>query len=167
MSRCFRYGRDAGLHPKLLAFLDEIERRLVFDTLLVWGGRTPAQQLALYAQGRTVPGPNVSRSRPLGDIVTNAKDISDTAHGRFAAVDVVPLVGGRPDWADKAKFCDVGDLAEKLGLEWGGRFTRKKKLSTGVIVELPFFDGGHVQVKAWRDLPIPKEEEANGKERIA
>lgn len=153
MSRVKRNGKDAGLHPALLLFLERCEK-LPFDTLLVWGGRTPAQQRALYAQGRTVPGPGVSVSRPLGSTVTDALDISDTAHGRFAALDLVPIARGVPDWDDKTKFYLIGDLAESMGLEWGGRFTKLKRLSGGRMVRVPFFDGGHVQVKGWRSLPV-------------
>ncbi len=158
MSRCFRHGRDSGLDSRLMTFLKLCEERLDFDTMLVWGGRTRKQQLAMYAVGRTVPGPNVSTSRPMGDVVTYAKDIEDTAHGRFGAADLVPLCHGRPDWNDRDKFYEIGQLAESMDLEWGGRFTKKKRLTNGTTVEVPFFDGGHVQTKDWRSLPLPPED---------
>lgn len=72
--------------------------------------RSSAEQTALYAQGRTAPG----------HIVTDAK-AGQSAHNYGLALDVVPMVNGKPDWngADPV-WATVGKLGQAAGLEWLG-----------------------------------------------
>jgi peptidoglycan LD-endopeptidase CwlK len=94
--------------------------------------RDDAEQARLYAQGRTVPG----------RIVTNAKP-GQSLHNLVAgglpaarALDVVPMVGGKPVWgtkgADLALWMKVGEIGESCGLEWAGRWR-------GALREFPHF----------------------------
>ena len=77
--------------------------------------RTPEEQDALYAIGRTVPGKKV----------TNARG-QQSEHCKGRAFDAVLIVGGRAVWgngkADAQLLEAIGCLAEGVGLEWGGRW---------------------------------------------
>ena len=102
-------GIGAGLQPQ---FADRLQDTLQdvadqgINAKVTSGLRTPEQQTALYAQGRTAPGP----------IVTNAGPGS-SYHNFGAAADVTPEGGGTP-----AQFAAIGDAAKNLGLKWGGDF---------------------------------------------
>jgi peptidoglycan LD-endopeptidase CwlK len=81
--------------------------------LVVSGLRTPAQQEALYEQGRTAPG----------NIVTNAK-AGQSMHNYGLAVDVVPYLSGQTgavNWSTNAPQYQAMVAAMKAqGLVWGG-----------------------------------------------
>ena len=53
-------------------------------------------------------------------VVTNARMSLSTARCAF---DFVPMVAGKPQWADAALYRKVGVIAESVGLEWAGRWT--------------------------------------------
>lgn len=81
-------------------------------------------QDALYAQGRTVPGP----------IVTDAQG-GDSYHNWGLAFDCAPAINGVIQWNDTAAFTKMGRLGEQVGLEWGGHWTT----FAIQIVDLPHF----------------------------
>jgi len=100
------------------------------DLLVTCTLRTMAEQEALYEQGRTKPG----------RVVTNAKP-GESAHNYGLAVDVVPLVNGKPVWdAMDPLWQTVGDLGMSHRLEWLG------------APHSPFFECAHFQFPRWRDL---------------
>jgi hypothetical protein len=142
--------RAQGSHDKLIAFLDWWETGGPFEIVVAQMGGPRSQRVVseLYAQGRTQPGPpcrcklKPCAKHPLGLTVTNAKRAEDTAHGRAAALDLLPLINGVVPWDDWHAFERLGELAEAFGLEWGGRFPEPK-------------DGPHVQLTGWRSLPFP------------
>ena len=82
------------------------------DVILTSTYRDIESQDALYAQGRTSPG----------NIVTNARGGS-SFHNYRVAFDFLPIVNGKADWTDSALFQKCGEIGEKLGLEWAGRWT--------------------------------------------
>lgn len=89
------------------------------DILVTTTLRSPEEQTALYAQGRTAPG----------HIVTNAK-AGQSAHQYGLAIDIVPMVNGKPDWnGSDSVWSAVGDLGQQAGLTWlgalGSRFPEK------------------------------------------
>lgn len=87
------------------------------DLLVTSTYRDNASQAALYAQGRTAPG----------KIVTNAKP-GQSWHNYRCAVDVVPIVAGKPVWDSKnAIWQKVGALGKAAGLEWAGDWKRFKE----------------------------------------
>ena len=91
--------------------------------------RSPEEQEALYAQGRTKPGPKV----------TNAH-AGQSAHNYGLALDFVPLVNGKPVWdGEHPAWRVAGTLAPKFGLEWAGTWTTFR--------EFP-----HVQVPNWKEF---------------
>jgi len=67
--------------------------------------------------------------KPERAALTNAKPGFSFHHG-FAvdgrrgglAVDFVPTIGGKPQWADDQLYGLLGALAEKEGLSWSGRW---------------------------------------------
>lgn len=80
------------------------------------GLRTFAEQDALYAQGRTKPGP----------IVTNARG-GQSLHNYGLAVDVVPIVNGQPKWdVPESVWQKIGAAGKRQGMEWGGDWTNFK-----------------------------------------
>jgi peptidoglycan L-alanyl-D-glutamate endopeptidase CwlK len=83
------------------------------DVIITSTYRDAESQAALYAQGRTAPGKRV----------TNAK-AGQSYHNYRCAFDFVPIVNGKAAWNDSALFERCGKIAESVGLEWAGRWTR-------------------------------------------
>jgi hypothetical protein len=135
VSRIYHRHRAFGLHPSLLAFLDAWENweAAPFPLVVLPDGGLrldETKQHALYVAGKT-----------------KAESLAQTPHGRGAAVDVAPSrvtdAGIRyADFSRRGDFEAIGRFAKDLGLEWGGDFAG-------------FFDGPHIQVPHWRDLPMP------------
>lgn len=73
--------------------------------------RSFSEQSLLYSKGRTM----------RGNVVTNAK-AGESLHNYKVAIDFVPAKAGMPIWNDKVTFLKVGEIAEKIGFEWGGRW---------------------------------------------
>lgn len=88
------------------------------DVLVTSTFRDNESQNALYAQGRTAPG----------NKVTNAKG-GQSFHNYHCALDFVPLVNGKPNWNDTKLFTKCGEIAEKHGFEWAGRWKSFKELA--------------------------------------
>ncbi len=88
------------------------------DVLITSTQRDDEAQAALYAQGRTMPG----------KIVTNAK-AGQSWHNWACAFDFVPIINGKAQWNDIKTFERCGEIAESVGLEWAGRWTRFKELA--------------------------------------
>lgn len=84
--------------------------------------RSQAEQDQLYAIGRTVPGRKVTWTR------TSRHSETINGHPAASAWDFVPLVSGKAVWsaADPA-WRIAGIEAERLGLEWGGRWAAGKR----------------------------------------
>ena len=76
--------------------------------------RSPEQQAALYAKGRTGPGPKVTNAPP-GYSWHEFRRAFDVAITHF------PGDMTRDDLYD-GPWEHVGDLGESVGLEWGGRW---------------------------------------------
>lgn len=115
-------SRDLNdLHPKVKERVEQWLKSCKkegIDVLVTSTYRDAASQNALYAQGRTKPG----------KVVTNAK-AGDSFHNWRCAVDFVPIVNGKAAWSDTALFTKCGELAEKHGLEWAGRWKRFRELA--------------------------------------
>jgi peptidoglycan L-alanyl-D-glutamate endopeptidase CwlK len=132
--------RLRGVHPQFVLMTAAWGVQLPFDILITSGVRTNAEQMALYAQGRTKPGP----------IVTQASSAAYSAHGRRwfngmaygCAVDAVPCTGsaGQPNYGDVGGYEVMAIIAERMQLTWGGRWVK-------------FTDKPHFQLLAWKDWP--------------
>jgi peptidoglycan L-alanyl-D-glutamate endopeptidase CwlK len=89
------------------------------DLLVTSTYRDNESQQALYEQGRTT----------AGKVVTNAK-AGDSWHNWRCAVDVVPMVNGKPNWdGSHPVWSKIGELGEQAGLEWAGRWRTFKELA--------------------------------------
>jgi peptidoglycan L-alanyl-D-glutamate endopeptidase CwlK len=87
------------------------------DLLVTSTYRDNESQNALFCQGRTTPG----------KIVTNAKG-GESFHNYRCAVDVVPIVAGKPRWDVKDDVWQkIGALGKAQGLEWAGDWKRFKE----------------------------------------
>lgn len=80
------------------------------DARIISGTRTYAEQNALYAQGRTAPGPRVTNS---------AAGYSN--HNFGIAFDIGIFVGGKYV-EEGAAYRQAAPLGIKLGLSWGGNW---------------------------------------------
>lgn len=131
--------RLVGVHPQLVERVGQILDRMAamgLPMFVVMGVRTVAQQQALYAQGRTVPGKIVT----MKDGVVHRSNHQPHADGLGHAVDLA--FGGVPDaFADSLPWETYGLLAERLGLVWGGRWRHPHDAPH---IELP----DHVEPKA-------------------
>ena len=98
------------------AFLEACKAQGI-DLLVTSTYRDNECQTALYAQGRTKPG----------DIVTNAK-AGESYHNYRCALDVVPLVNGKPVWnAKDPVWQKIGEIGKSCGLEWAGDWVGKMR----------------------------------------
>ena len=89
------------------------------DILVTSTFRDNASQDALYAQGRTT----------AGKIVTNARG-GDSFHNHRCAVDIVPLVNGKPNWdGSHPVWAQIGAIGSECGLEWAGNWVHFKELA--------------------------------------
>ena len=83
------------------------------EVLITDAYRSNDEQDALYAKGRTEPGP----------VVTNASG-GYSLHNYGVAIDIVPITpNGEADWSDYDSFERLANVAKKHGMEWGGDWT--------------------------------------------
>ena len=105
-----------GVHPDLVKVCHAAIKKSAVDFGITCGVRTQAEQVKLYAQGRTTPGPIVTWTL-------------DSRHKTGHAVDVMAYVGGKVSWEEGyyEKIADAflsaaADLNIKL--VWGGNFQK-------------------------------------------
>ncbi len=96
--------------PKAEAFINACAAQGI-DVLITSTYRDAESQAALYAKGRTTPGPKVTNAKP-----------GQSWHNWRCAFDFVPIVDGKAQWNDAALFKRCGEIAEGVGLEWAGRW---------------------------------------------
>lgn len=107
----------AGVHPYLLARIDRIlgvMAELGFPMRICQGFRTEKQQLALYAQGRTLPGRIVTKADGIHTLSNHQAAPDGLGH----AVDCCFTTGD--PFGEHQPWKLYGALVEALGLKWGG-----------------------------------------------
>lgn len=124
------------LQPIAQQFKVDCERefgRTNIDIIITSTYRSPEEQDALYAQGRTKPGPIVTKAKG-GQSKHNFRQADGTPAS--LAFDIVPLRNGIPVWGSKGNGIDldptdddtddlelwqkVGAIGVNLGLVWYG-----------------------------------------------
>lgn len=126
------------LHPRLQQIIGELQPLWAAAGLNVGIGeclRTVEEQDALYAQGRTTPGP----------IVTNARGVDYMSQHQWGiAFDFFQNDPAEPypDPETSTFWNDVAAIAKAHGLAWGGDWTD--------IIDRP-----HLYLPDWGDTPIP------------
>jgi peptidoglycan L-alanyl-D-glutamate endopeptidase CwlK len=119
--------RLAGVSPILIERLDRVlvaMAALGFPMMPTDGLRTVEQQRALYAQGRSAPGPIVT----YADGVEKKSNHQAHTDGMGHAVDCCFLIDGKPSWDAHLPWKVYGAAAEALGLKWGGHWDRLSDL---------------------------------------
>jgi peptidoglycan L-alanyl-D-glutamate endopeptidase CwlK len=115
-------SRDLGeLTPQAQALAKafiEACKKVGIDVLITSTYRDGESQNALYAQGRTMPGP----------VVTGAK-AGESFHNYRVAFDFCPIVNGKAQWNDARLFARCGAIAESVGLEWAGRWVTFREMA--------------------------------------
>ena len=112
----------AGVHPELI---EKVKRMLYAASdlgcpiVVTSGVRTIAEQRALYAKGRSQPGPIVTNVD--GIIKKSNHQVKSDGYGH--AVDFAFLVDGRPSWEESHPWYLIGAMAKCQGLVWGGDWT--------------------------------------------
>ncbi len=89
--------------------------------------RDGAEQDALYAQGRTKPGPKVTNARA-----------GQSFHQWRVALDLYPMIHGKPDFSgNHPNWHKIAAIYMAHGFEWAGNWAKFR--------ELPHFQmtGGH------------------------
>ncbi len=126
-------ARDAqrlqGVHPVLVAAIEDVFAELNAagtPMFVVCGIRTSEEQAALYAQGRTMPGPIVTYC----DGVIQRSDHEPEGDGYGHAVDCafIPTKQLQNAWDPQWPWAAFGDALERRGIAWGGRFKRPADL---------------------------------------
>jgi peptidoglycan LD-endopeptidase CwlK len=95
--------------PLVNSFLASVTAASI-DMIITCTLRSNDEQAALYAQGRTTPG----------EIVTDAPP-GESAHNYGLALDIVPVVNGKPDWkGGDPVWQQIGAIGQAAGLTWLG-----------------------------------------------
>ena len=124
-----------GVHPQLVAVVQRAIQITMQDFSVLQSVRTQAEQNALYAQGRTKPGPVVTWT-------LRSKHIPG-ADGYSHAVDIVPYP---VDWNTPARFDAVAKAmfaaADQLGcvIRWGADWDRDGKPREKGETDSPHFE---------------------------
>jgi peptidoglycan L-alanyl-D-glutamate endopeptidase CwlK len=92
---------------------------LGFHMMVTDGVRTQKHQQALYAQGRTTPGPIVTHADGVKKHSNHQVKTDSFGH----AVDCCFVVDGRPSWDGRLPWKAYGACVEAVGLTWGGSWT--------------------------------------------
>lgn len=128
----------ATCHPDLIVVIEEAIKH--YDFTVVYGHRSNEEQAALYAQGRTTPGPIVTYSKPG----TSKHNTSPSI-----AVDIAPFFSDIKglDWNDAPAFARLAGFIQgiaamkgikvKWGADWDGDGrTKDEKLADFPHLEL-------------------------------
>lgn len=129
------------------------------DVVVLEVERDDAKQLEHFKKGRRagVDG----KWHVVGKVVTKARTAAETPHGRrgpdydkgACAFDFAKCTGEKTaDWSDPDFFRRCGEIGERIGLAWGGRF------GESLPGKGDGWDGGHLEVPGWKERPLlPKD----------
>jgi peptidoglycan LD-endopeptidase CwlK len=107
--------RLSRVHPKLADLIRKLSDQLALEGISIrvtQGLRSWEEQAALYAQGRTAPGPEVTKAPP-----------GASYHNFGLAVDVVPMMPLGPDWnTGHPVWQRIISVGQSLGLVSGSNW---------------------------------------------
>jgi peptidoglycan L-alanyl-D-glutamate endopeptidase CwlK len=105
------------LHPtaqdharKFMRLASDIAGKHGVVVRIISGLRSYDEQDALYAKGRTAPGPKVTNAR------------AGFSNHNFGTAWDIGLFKGKTYLTDSAIYTEIGQAARSLGLTWGGDF---------------------------------------------
>lgn len=104
-----------GVHPDLVAVVKQALRIGSIDFMVIEGVRTPERQKALYAQGRTKPGPKVTWT-------LNSRHFVNPHTGYGHAVDLLPAPydwKNLKDFDKMAKAMEAAAVMLGVNIVWG------------------------------------------------
>lgn len=109
---------------RMFAKLIDFAERMGIEFIVYYFDRTAEEQKALYDKGRT------PESIAKGEgIVTNCDGRKKkSAHQKWEAGDVLITNAKNPLWAMDEWYTLLGEEWERLGGEWGGRWTKPKDI---------------------------------------
>lgn len=123
---------EPGFKDTVEIVLKEAEEATGHKWGVVQARRSIAEQDALYAQGRTKPGQNVTKAKG-----------GQSAHNFGLAVDLVPIKDKKEWWsAPRSLFLKMAEIAEKHGLVAGIHWTD---------LFPPNGDMPHIQDPKWKE----------------
>lgn len=93
-----------------------------WDVLITCTLRSNEAQTALYASGRTAKGRILTNAR-----AGESKHNPDKVEAKSKAFDFVIMKHGKCDWNDLEGYRKLGEIGERLGLKWAGRWRGKLK----------------------------------------
>lgn len=123
-----------GVHPGLKSKITQVLGAMAIlghPMKVVQGVRTVEQQAALYAQGRTAPGPIVTNC----DGVKTRSNHQPHADGYGHAVDCASMIGDPYDPAFPWSL--YGAAVRAVGLVWGGSWTTFQDRPHAELPETP------------------------------
>lgn len=138
---------------RALQFLNECASAGL-DVVVMEVERDDPKQLEHWQKGRRLDG---GKWVVVGKTVTQARTAAETAHGRrgprhdagAAAFDFAKCTGEKTaDWSDPEFFRRCGEIGERLGFVWGGRFGESRPGAGDG------WDGGHLELPGWRNFPL-------------
>lgn len=110
-----------GVHPELATKIMKVLAAMTtlgYPMVVTDGVRTLEQQQALFAKGRSAPGPIVTNS----DGVDSKSNHQVKADGYGHAVDCAFVVGGQVTWDSHLPWTLYGAMVQAVGLYWGGNW---------------------------------------------
>lgn len=115
----YTFGKNRGDMPMIadLGALHPYFRDQVIQLIEIC--RSKGIELAVVETYRTVAKQN--EYKQLGKIYTRSSG-GKSKHQYGLAVDVVPIIDCIPSWHNEVVWRKVGQVGEKLGLRWGGRW---------------------------------------------
>lgn len=129
-------ARLDGVHPQLKRVVERALLKSDIDFAVLEGVRAPQRQRALYAKGRTAPGPKVTWT-------LNSRHFADPVTGYGHAVDLVPWP---IDWSDVPAFDAMARAmfaaARELGVQirWGADWDRDGRPRERGETDSPHFE---------------------------
>ena len=132
-----------NVHPDLVKVIKTAITNSPVDFTVTCGLRTTAEQRAIYAKGRTKPGPIVTKADGVKNLSNHQDEADGKKDGLGSAVDLYPFFLGKVQVDHKDTVARLRDIAahikktaNELGIaiEWGGDWVK-------------MFDPPHFQLK--------------------